>query len=137
MPSLIRLDAFAQANSNPLLDAITSISDDNNEIHRALLVKESRLCAVAEAALATRETTRQIEVITPSQLDSGRCFTQMIITGPAQWFSDAVFSAPRATRLDIVRFSWIRDIGIPKIVPGIHASIHKPGFSMTWMDPLG
>jgi hypothetical protein len=111
---LDKAEVFAQANSNPLLDAVTSISHDNNEIHRALLVKESRLVPFAEAALASHATTRQTEVITPPQLDSGRCFTQMIIAGPAQWYSNAVFSAPRATRLDIVRFSWIRDGWRPK-----------------------
>lgn len=113
---LDQAEGFAQANGNPLLNAVALISmfDDSSTTRRALLVKESRLVPFAESALASQVTTRHIEVITPSQLATGRCFTHMIVVGPSVWYSDAVFSAPRANRLDILRFRWIKDSWRPK-----------------------
>jgi len=149
---LDQAEGFAQANNNPLLNAVAliSMSDDSSTTRRALLVKESRLVPIAESALASQVTTRHIEVITPSQLTTGKCFTHMIVTGPSVWYPDAVFSAPRANRLDILRFKWIKDSWRPKTaflgaMPAsaqqtIHDTVvpHEPvDDDEVWLEPEG
>jgi len=147
---LDQADFFAHASSNPLLDAVSAMCTDGGCADRALLVKDSRLIPVAEAALATHESTRHVSVVCPSQLNSGHCYPQMIIMGPSRWYPDSVFSAPRANRLDVVRFAWISDRWQPSnaflgsILPSIRHDSPEAGMTRElpssdefWLVPDG
>lgn len=100
------VESLSQLDSNPLLDFL---ENDWQFEKVALLLKESRLIPVVEKILATRPGLQRIELVVPSQLRGSTCYKNLVVIGPTRWFPEYVFSAPRASAIQVVHYSWIRD----------------------------
>ncbi len=109
----------AQLEAEPLIDILTTLDIAGELAQTALLLKETRLISPVEEELRPYVAPGQIEVINASRLRGGRCYQQVIVVGPSYWFRDHVFSAPRASTIDIVRYGWVRDrSGIEPVFAG-------------------
>lgn len=100
------VESLSQLDSNPLLDFL---ENDWQFEKVALLLKELRLIPVVEKILATRPGLQKVELVVPSQLRSSTCYKNLVVIGPTRWFPEYVFSAPRASVIQVVHYSWIRD----------------------------
>lgn len=107
------VESLSQLDSNPLLDFI---ENDWQFEKVALLLKESRLIPVVKKILATRPRLQRVELVVPSQLRGSTCYKNLVVIGPTRWFPEYVFSAPRASAIQVVHYSWIRDKWTPKPV---------------------
>jgi hypothetical protein len=74
-----------------------------------LLIREPRLILSVEQSLASVPGLKNLPVIHPTLLREGRIYSQLIVIGPSRWYPDYVFSSPRAPKILIVKFSWIKD----------------------------
>ena len=113
---LAYVTVLSQSYENPLLDFIAEIYSTCWGENVALLVKESKLISAVEKMLATNPRLRGIELLVPSQLRGGTCYERLIVIGPTRWFPDYIFSASRATEIEILHYSWIRDKWQPEPV---------------------
>ena len=93
---------------NPLLDAIKEHLTDES----AIVVKDRGLVGSTQEAILTTLPC-PARVLVPAQLNHTECFEHLIVLGPARWFPDYVFTAPRAPRIDIMLCAWIRDTWKP------------------------
>jgi hypothetical protein len=87
----------------------------------AILLKDSRLITQTQLALRQYPATRSLAVLTASQLKRDACYSHLHIIGAARWFPDYIITAPRATELILLRYSWIRD-----------ATPNPVGFVQSW-----
>lgn len=111
------LEKLSHLDSNPLLDSLKfTYKKDWQFENVTLLLKESRLIPVVEKILATRYELRRIEIVVPSQLRGSTCYKNLVVIGPTRWFPEYVFSAPRASAIQVLHYSWIRDKWTPKPV---------------------
>jgi hypothetical protein len=80
-------------------------------LNSALLILEPRLVADVEQSLLTIPALVHIPIVTPSLLRETTCYQKIIIFGPTSWFWQRkyVFTAPRATHLLIMKYSWVID----------------------------
>lgn len=76
---------------------------------RAVVIRDSRLISAVEIELARDPASRKLHVITPAQLTRDTTYDQLYVVGAANWFPTYIFDAPRAKRIDIVSYSWIKD----------------------------
>jgi hypothetical protein len=75
----------------------------------ALLLADSRPVSRTEQILATNSNTQRLSVVTATQLAREKCFDTVFVLGASRWFPPYVFTAPRAKRICLVRYSWVRD----------------------------
>jgi hypothetical protein len=90
------------SDANPLMDALEAFGGRET----ALVILKARLLEAVRAALRTRSNTRLVEVMTPEALRAPKAFQRLIACGPARWFPDYVFSAPRAAELHVISYRW-------------------------------
>lgn len=106
------LDKLVEEDENPLLDETVRVANSVNEgagSRLTVLLKESRLMAAFESILRSRNLLNLIGVVGEGQLRGSRCYDEVACIGPSRWFTDHVFGAPRAPRVDVIVFEWIRD----------------------------
>lgn len=118
---LANLNRLVEANDNPLLEYATTLDTSqshNLTIHRKLtvLIKESRLIPAFEDVLKSRKMFNFIEVVSEAQLRGSNCYENIVCVGPSRWFADHVFSAPRAPRIHVLNFNWVKDRWRPSAV---------------------
>ncbi len=106
------MTALSLSGENPLLKAIEEIDavSDANEI--GVLVAESYLIRPVEAVLTDAGRTK-LHVVSAAQVSGAACLQHLIVVGPSRWFPESVFTAPRASKIDIVQYSWIQDTWKP------------------------
>jgi hypothetical protein len=93
---------------NPLLDKLVELRQP--DLKSAWVIKESRLIPHVEDVLRDHpEFKPNLQIVHHSQLASATCYDQLVFIGSPTWFPPSVFTSPRAPRLDIVQFSWMRD----------------------------
>lgn len=73
----------------------------------AVLIKESRLVAVAREALLTVPEIDQWPILVPHNLRQQETYDQIIVIGPPYWYPEHVFTAPRATSITILCYDWM------------------------------
>lgn len=100
--------ALHSCRDNPILTFILE-QFPQGVFNGAILLKDSRLITQTHLSLRRHPATRSLAVVTAGQLKKDKYFAQLLILGAAKWFPDYIFTAPRATQLAIVRYSWIRD----------------------------
>lgn len=105
--------------SDPLLDKLLEITNAEQKV--AWVIKESRLIPHAEELVTELNLTR-LSVVHPLQLKNLTCYDQLIVIGPSRWFPESIFTAPRASQIDILIFDWIRDWWKPQ---NVFVSPHK------------
>ena len=110
---------------NPLLDAIKEHLTDES----AIVVKDRGLVGPTQEAILTTLPC-PARVLVPAQLNHHECFEHLIVLGPARWFPDYVFTAPRAPRIDIMLCAWIRDTWkpTPSFVSIASQTVQEPAF---------
>lgn len=92
-----------------LLMALTDELRGNNDSNSTLiLVCEPRFVADTEKSLQS-VGIKHIDVASPSYLKSDVSYENMLIIGPTRWFPAFVFNAPRANKIRLLKFTWIRD----------------------------
>ena len=100
--------SIAAQPCNPLLDAIKEHLTDES----AIVVKDRGLVGPTQEAILTTLPC-PAHVLVPAQLNHNECFEHLIVLGPARWFPDYIFTAPRAPRIDIMQYAWIQDTWRP------------------------
>ncbi|MCL5421109.1 MAG: hypothetical protein M1461_01365 [Nitrospirae bacterium] len=108
-------DIFTQISSlielyeNPIMDFLSShiISDGGSET--AILLKESYLIPLAEATVKSQRQFQKVDLLAPVQLKGGKCYQNVFVIGPGRWFPSYVFTAPRALKIMLVRYGWIKE----------------------------
>src|SRR5260221_3544568 len=105
---LVLLTDLVTCSDNPfltLLNELTSTPCGSG----ALLLSDSRSVSRTEQILATSRNTQTLSVVTTSQLTREKCFDTLFILGAGRWFPSFVFTAPRAKRICLARYSWVKD----------------------------
>lgn len=107
---LTELNNYTQ---DPLLDKLLELTDAEQRV--AWVIKESRLIPDVEKLVAEFNLPK-LNIVHPLQLKGLECYDRLIIIGPSRWFPESVFTAPRANRIDILIFDWIKDRWKPQNV---------------------
>ena len=103
-----RLQAVSESQSNPVLSVCADIVGCGGE-DVGILIKEPRLIPAVELMLSHESGVGEVEVIGPSQLKGHRCYSRLIVIGPARWYDGYVFQSPRAHYIHNVKYRWIND----------------------------
>lgn len=104
------LKETAQDRSNPLLDEMIRFSSVHKPGDTALVLIVTTLLPAVRAHLASLGGPwARIKVVSPSSLKQVRTFDCIVLMGAARWFPKHVFSAPRASIMQIIRYKWIGD----------------------------
>lgn len=118
-------EQLSRCTDNPGLDALFSLFEGPHRERAGLLVSEARLIQPVEKTLMGHARFLQIEVLTQSQLRKDEYLERLAIFGPAHWYDDFVFSAPRAGHIDHLQYRWIAGAWKPEpVFPG---AIRKSG----------
>lgn len=94
--------------SHLLMKLTEDICENKDTSNTLVLVCEPRFIADAEKSLQSTGI-RDVDVASPSYLKSDVSYENMYIVGPTRWFPSYIFSAPRATIIRLLKFTWIRD----------------------------
>lgn len=97
------LAALAESDDDPLGAAVRDIQ---SEAPAVLLLNNARHAGPVEESLAG---LLGLAVLTPAQLAGSGVYSSMAVIGPACWFPDQIFMAPKATEIRIVQFAWLND----------------------------
>jgi hypothetical protein len=73
----------------------------------AIVLPRSRHTGAVEGQLASAGF--HVTVVTPAQLAQTTVYDRAIIVGAVAWYPSHVLAAPRAHRLHVVQYGWIRD----------------------------
>lgn len=79
------------------------------ERNTAWVVKESRLISYAENVITSLPELRRVKVLHPSELNDVQFFETIILIGSPIWFSDSIFTAPKAKEIRIISYAWMKD----------------------------
>lgn len=101
--------AAVEERGNPLLDEIVYLLDFEVAKGVGVLVADSRLMQATQDLLDRAPVLEGAEAIHASELRSGTTYDRLFLVGAAEWYSTGALSAPRAKRLDVVRYSFVRD----------------------------
>jgi hypothetical protein len=91
---------------DPLLDKLLELTDAERKV--AWVIKESRLISHVEELVAGLNLPK-LNAVHPLQLKDLTCYDRLIVIGPSRWFPESVFTAARASQIDILIFDWIKD----------------------------
>lgn len=96
-----------KCTDNPFLDSIEALfGQEAGSV--AILVRDSRLLEPSVAALNRRDGLSHFDVVGLEGVRGATTYTRLIITGPASWYPDYVFQAPRSRLLEVVAYQWNR-----------------------------
>lgn len=104
---------------DPLLDKLLELTDAEQKV--AWVIKESRLIPHVEELVAGLNLPR-LNVVHHLQLNDLTCYDRLVVIGPSRWFSESIFTAARASQIDILIFDWIKDRWRPQ---NVFVSPHK------------
>ncbi len=104
-----KLSALIGVTDAPLLRGIKEMCDVSRVEHRAVVVKEPRLVQMAAAVLKEESSLSTLRIVTVSELQGEQCFCQLFVIGPAVWYPDYVFTAPRAHSIHLLKYAWLAD----------------------------
>lgn len=105
------LERLLDDPADPLLNKLLELTNVEKKV--AWVIKESRLIPHVEEVVTALDF-RNLSVIHPLQLKNPTCYDQTIVVGPSRWFPESVFTAARASQIDILIFDWIRDTWKPQ-----------------------
>lgn len=111
-----RVTNLSKLEANPIMDLITSLYSKEKKEKVALLLKESHLMPAVKEILSDNPKLSHLELVNSFQLRENHCYQSLVIVGAARWFPDYVFSAPRAQKIQLIHYSWIRSKWNPEPV---------------------
>ena len=106
---LTQIFSLLELNENPLLDFLDSKAQSDRSADTAILLKESYLVPYVEEVLKSHHVLHKVALLAPVQLRRGKCYKNLFVIGPARWFPSYIYSAPRAFKLSLVRYGWIKE----------------------------
>jgi len=118
------LKTLAESAANPLLDFLTGLFNRNGMHKTALLLKESRLIPFTEKIIQP-VIYNSVDCINIQQYRGSKCYQAVVVIGPAKWYPEFIFSAPRATEIHLLNYKWIMDKWKPQ--PVFVASFNNAG----------
>ena len=101
------LTELRSSDDNPLWLAIEPETFGRQVDNVGLLIKPARLVAAVRDFVTAQR--RPLEVLMESQLRRAVAFDRLYVFGAGRWYPGFVFSAPRATGLQIVRYRVLSD----------------------------
>ena len=104
---------------DPLLEKLLELTDVKQNV--AWVIKESRLISPVEELVSGFNLPR-LCLIHPLQLKNLTCYDRLLVIGPTRWYSESIFTAPRANQIDVLVFDWIVDTWKPQ---NVFANPHK------------
>ena len=121
--SAIRRKPQLEIAFQTLIDALEMLAEDGgtpllNQMIRIQSVKAVEREAILVGSEQFRETTiasiielisPSLEVVSAKQLRQPLYFDRLFVTGPATWYAEHVIAAPKAPRVEVVRFDWLAD----------------------------
>lgn len=105
----MQIFSLIEINENPITDFLSSHITSNGGSDTAILLKESYLIPLAEETLKSQRQFQKVDLLSPVQLKGGKCYKNIFVIGPGRWFPSYVFIAPRALRIVLVRYGWIKE----------------------------
>ena len=102
-------DDLVTQSINPIGDTINGLLVRSTPVSTALLLRSTRYASLVRAELHNRNPDWTPSIISESHLSDNQVFDLMLVIGPARWYPASLLSAPRASRLDLIYFSWLWD----------------------------
>lgn len=100
--------ALSETKLDLLLDKVKDLVRSERLKQLSIVITRSRLIAPVEEALQPLIQSTACEVITAESLREGVCYESIALIGSPYWFPPFVFSAPRARRIFVIRYKWLR-----------------------------
>ncbi len=132
---LEKLRSVVESRDNPILQLLTSLFPEDALHPAAILLKEPRLMPAAESVLNLHALLDGISLVSPQQLRGSACYAKLAVIGPARWFPDYVFMAPRARSIDVIQFDWISSRWEPSVSLASGAKAVVPTFNTVGAVP--
>jgi len=107
------LSGILEEPRDPLLGKLLELTSVEQKV--AWVIKESRLIPHVEELVAELNLTK-LSLVHPLQLKNLTCYDHLIVIGPSRWFPESIFTAPRASQIDILIFDWIKDRWKPQSI---------------------
>ncbi len=102
------LEMLAEDDGTPLLDRVLELRSHQVAGHDAIVIGHEHH-RDATTDLLIHRAQSDLKVVTARQLRQLEHFDRLFVTGPATWHAAHVIGAPRAPRIDVVRFEWLQD----------------------------
>lgn len=130
---LNHLQALASSSNNPMLEAIAALLDRKPTSNMGLVTAYTRFVEPTESEIRRHQTLQGMEVVRPTELSDEWRYERLFVVGPVRAYGerDFILTAPRASQIDVVRYSVIRDNWKP-------ARFARPRMSPTqpsWREP--
>lgn len=109
------IKTLTETGANPLFDFLIDLFGRIGTKETALLLKESRLIPATEEFIQP-VTGKWVDCINIQQFRGPKCYQTVVVIGPARWYPDFIFSAPRATEIHLLNYKWIMDKWKPQPV---------------------
>ena len=132
-----------QADISPLFGYLSQEQLFPREHRSALLVRDRRFVDATCDAIQGIDWLAEADVKTPGELRKLRPLDDLVIIGPRHRFPPHVITAPRASTLHFIRYSYIRDawrdehaFTAPIVVPqrrATHEAINRSEIDSDWM----
>ena len=105
------IDIFEEGY-DPIIDGLHAIatslqSNDSQRSDTAILIKESRLVPIARHAISNAPDFAHWPVLVPHNVRDLSTYHQMVVVGPPYWYPEFVFTAPRATSIDVLCYDFM------------------------------
>lgn len=101
------LKDLVSGNENPILDKLTEIVGEAENL--PIVINESRLIIPCEDVFDAANLAEKFSILSESQLRRNINLAQIACVGASRWYSDYVFTAPRAEKIHLLRFDWLQD----------------------------
>lgn len=101
------LQNLSSEPSSPFSETLQSLNDQCGGI--SVVLRNPRMNQAVASYFASTARLQNARVVSAGQLREAVLCDVLVAIGPCGWFPDYVFSAPRAARIHVVSFQWIRD----------------------------
>jgi len=128
------IKTLAETGANPLLDFLIDLFGRIGTKETALLLKESCLLPDTEE-LIQLVIGKWVDCINIQQFRGPKCYQAVVVIGPARWYPDFIFSAPRAAEIHLASYKWIIDKWVPR--PVFAASFKGTGENVSTQQKAG
>jgi hypothetical protein len=102
-------DDLVAQSINPIGDTINGLLSRSTPVSTALLLRSTRYATFVRSEIQKDNPDWTVSIISESHLNDNQVFDLMLVVGPARWFPASLLWAPRATRIELIYFSWLRD----------------------------
>lgn len=102
-----KLKILSTETGSPFTAPLESLHKESGGM--SIVLRNPRMNQAVAAYFAENAKLRKARVVSARQLREAQLCDVLVAIGPCGWFPEYVFSAPRAARIHVVSFRWIRD----------------------------